>query len=44
PLQADSIGKNIETDLARLLSEDSTRTGAAEFDQKIAMGAANALL
>ncbi|CAD6924266.1 unnamed protein product [Tilletia controversa] len=28
---ADSIGKNIETDLARLLSEDSTRTGAGTY-------------
>ncbi|KAE8268372.1 hypothetical protein A4X09_0g3957 [Tilletia walkeri] len=42
--KADFNGKNVETDLARLLSEDSTRTGAAEFDLKIAMGAANALL
>ncbi|KAK0548293.1 MSH2 protein [Tilletia horrida] len=37
-------GKSIETDLGRLLSEDSSKTASSEFEKKIAMGAANALL
>ncbi|KAK0564305.1 MSH2 protein [Tilletia horrida] len=37
-------GKSIETDLGRLLSEVSSKTASSEFEKKIAMGAANALL